>query len=129
MVCATCRKIIEFHDNRLEVLQTEIAASHGFQMFQHRMELYGICAECQSERLQSMALTSARIGEKVFIKKITGGSAARQHLLSMGLRIGDELEVISNNGQGQMAVAADCSRYVLGRGLARKIVVQSVENR
>ena len=74
-----------------------------------------------------MALTSARVGEKVLIKKITGGSSARQHLLSMGLRIGDKLEVISNNGQGQLAVAADCSRYVLGRGLAHKIIVQSIE--
>lgn len=129
MVCAKCRNIIEFHDDRLEALQAEIAISHGFQMFQHRMELYGICADCQIERLQSMALTSARVGEKVLIKKITGGSGARQHLLSMGLRIGDKLEVISNNGQGQLAVAADCSRYVLGRGLARKIIVQSIENR
>lgn len=127
MVCAKCRKIIEFHDNRLEFLQTEIANSHGFQMFQHRMELYGICADCQRERMQSMALTSARVGEKVIIKKITGGSSARQHLLSMGLRIGDELEVISNSGQGQLAVAADSSRYVLGRGLARKIIVQSID--
>ncbi len=128
MVCAKCRNIIEFHDNRLEALQSEIANTHGFQMFQHRMELYGICAGCQSERLQSMALTAARVGEKVQIKKITGGSSARQHLLSMGLRVGDELEVISNNGQGQIAVAADYSRYVLGRGLARKIVVQSIES-
>lgn len=129
MVCAKCRKILEFHDTRLEALQTEIANANGFQMFQHRMELYGICADCQSERLQSMTLTSARVGEKVFIKKITGGSSARQHLLSMGLRIGDELEVISNKGQGQLAVAADSSRYVLGRGLARKIIVGNIENR
>ncbi len=127
MVCAKCRKIIEFHDNRLEALQTEIANTHGFQMFQHRMELYGICTDCQSERLQSMPLTATRTGEKVVIKDISGGSSARMHLLSMGLRMGDELEVISNNGQGQLTVAVDYSRYVLGRGLARKIVVKSVD--
>jgi len=128
MVCAKCRKIIEFHDNRLEALQSEIAAAHGFQMFQHKMELYGICADCQKDRLRQMALTAARVGEKVLIKKITGGSGTRLRLLSMGLRIGDQLEVISNNGYGQLAVAADCSRYVLGRGLAQKIVVESLDS-
>jgi Fur family ferric uptake transcriptional regulator len=127
MVCAKCRKIIEFHDDRLESLQSDIAATHGFQMFQHRMELYGICAQCQQERLDLMALTAARAGEKVLIKDITGGSSARLHLLSMGLRIGDTVEVISNNGQGQIAVAVDYHRYVLGRGLARKIVVESTD--
>ena len=127
MVCAKCRKIIEFHDSRLESLQSEIAVAHGFQMFQHRMELYGICAECQQERLELMALAAARTGEKVLIKDITGGSSARLHLLSMGLRIGDTIEVINNNGQGQIAVAVDYHRYVLGRGLAQKIVVESVE--
>ena len=127
MVCAKCRKIIEFHDDRLESLQSDIAVSHGFQMFQHRMELYGICAQCQQERLDLMALTAARAGEKVLIKDITGGSSARLHLLSMGLRIGDTVEVISNNGQGQIAVAVDNHRYVLGRGMAQKIVVESVE--
>lgn len=127
MVCAKCRKIIEFHDDRLEALQAEIAGSHSFQLFQHRMELYGICADCQKERRRQMALTAARAGERVRIRQITGGSGARQHLLGMGLRIGDELEVISNNGQGQLAVAADFRRYVLGRGLAQKIVVEGVE--
>jgi Fur family ferric uptake transcriptional regulator len=125
MVCAKCRKIIEFHDDRLESLQSEIARSHGFQMFQHRMELYGICAQCRQERLDLMALTSARAGEKVLIKDITGGSSARLHLLSMGLRIGDVVEVLSNNGHGQIAVAVDLHRFVLGRGLARKIMVES----
>jgi Fur family ferric uptake transcriptional regulator len=127
MVCAKCRKIIEFHDNRLESLQSEIAVSHGFQMFQHRMEIYGICAQCQQKRLDMMALTGARAGEKVLIKDISGGSSARLHLLSMGLRIGDVVEVISNNGHGQIAVAVDYHRYVLGRGLAQKIVVESAE--
>jgi Fur family ferric uptake transcriptional regulator len=42
----------------------------------------------------------------------------------MGLRIGDKIEVITNNRHGQLAIAADLKRYVLGRGLAEKIVVR-----
>jgi Fur family ferric uptake transcriptional regulator len=45
-------------------------------------------------------------------------------LLTMGLRKGDRLEVITNNGYGQLAIAADLKRYVLGRGLAEKIMVE-----
>jgi Fur family ferric uptake transcriptional regulator len=45
-------------------------------------------------------------------------------LLTMGLRKGDRIEVITNNGYGQLAIAADLKRYVLGRGLAEKIMVE-----
>ncbi len=44
-------------------------------------------------------------------------------LLSMGLRVGDELEVITNNGQGQIVVAVGFQRYVLGRGMSQKVIV------
>jgi Fur family ferric uptake transcriptional regulator len=45
-----------------------------------------------------------------------------------GSRLGDEIEVISNNSQGQMAIAADYKRYVLGRGFAQKILVEPVKD-
>jgi Fur family ferric uptake transcriptional regulator len=48
-------------------------------------------------------------------------------LLSMGLRQGDRIEIITNDGQGQLAIAADLKRYALGRGLAQKIIVESSE--
>jgi Fur family ferric uptake transcriptional regulator len=41
----------------------------------------------------------------------------------MGLRIGDEIEIITNASHGQLVVAADFKRLVLGRGLAQKIQV------
>ncbi|SCA55875.1 Ferric uptake regulation protein [Candidatus Terasakiella magnetica] len=34
-------KIIEFHDDEIEALQRKIAEKHGFQLVDHRMELYG----------------------------------------------------------------------------------------
>jgi Fe2+ transport system protein FeoA len=47
----------------------------------------------------------------------------------MGLRAGDEVEVITNNSQGQMVIAADYKRYVLGRGLAQKIMVEPAKHK
>jgi len=87
------------------------------------MEIYGLCSDCMKSREKIMPLMSARQGERVIIKDLVGGSQARMRLLSMGLRIGDILEVITNNGQGQLVVAADYQRYVLGRGMSQKIIV------
>jgi Fur family ferric uptake transcriptional regulator len=123
MICTKCRKILEFEENQLEQLQIKIAANLGFHMLQHKMEIYGICNDCLSERIQLMPLTLAKPGERLIIKEISGGAGAKMRLLTMGLRTDDKIEVITNNNQGQLAIAADLKRYVLGRGLAEKIMV------
>jgi len=128
MVCTKCRKIFEFEDDRLEELQIKIAAVKGFHLLQHKMEIYGICAECLKDRIQLMTLIMAKPGERLVLKDFNGGLSARMRLLTMGLRLGDEIEVISNNSQGQMAIAADYKRYVLGRGLAQKILVEPIKH-
>ena len=124
MICTRCRKIIEFKEERLEAFQIEIAERHGFHMLRHRMEIYGLCAECMKERSRHMPLTMAKPGERLVIREIAGGREARLRLLTMGLRQGDAVEVITNNGQGQLAVSAGRKRFVLGRSLAQKIVVE-----
>ena len=124
MVCTKCRKIVEFSEDQLEAFQNQIADTHGFLMLQHKMEIYGICADCLQERVHIMPLVKAKPGEKLVIKEITGGSGAKIRLITMGLRQGDMLEVITNNSQGQLAIAVGFKRYVLGRGLATKIMVE-----
>jgi Fur family ferric uptake transcriptional regulator len=124
MICTKCGKIVEFKEDRLEELQMEVAAAAGFHMLQHKMEIYGICAECLRERARHMPLIMAKAGEKLVIREIIGGAGVRMRLMTMGLRQGDALEVITNNGQGQLAVSVDLKRYALGRGLAQKIIVE-----
>ena len=124
MICTKCRNILEFEDAQIEQLQIKIAAVHGFHMLQHKLEIYGICNKCLQERIRIMPLTQAKPGERLEIKEINGGAGVKMRLLTMGLRRHDKIEVITNNGQGQLAVAADLKRYVLGRGLAEKIMVE-----
>jgi Fur family ferric uptake transcriptional regulator len=50
LICLVCGKIIEFEDEALETLQNGIAQRHRFQIFNHRMELYGRCADCRSRK-------------------------------------------------------------------------------
>jgi Fur family ferric uptake transcriptional regulator len=129
MICTKCRKIIEFEEKRLEELQVKIAALYGFHMLQHKMEIYGICSDCLKERIQLMPLTMAKTGERLMLKEFSGGASAHMRLLSMGLRLGDEIEVLSNSNQGQLAIAAEFKRFVLGRGLAEKIMVEAMKKK
>ena len=47
LICISCGKIVEFEDPRIEQLQDETAAKHGFSIERHRLELYGRCDNCQ----------------------------------------------------------------------------------
>ncbi|HHP7235293.1 MAG TPA: transcriptional repressor [Desulfobacterales bacterium] len=125
LICTRCKRIFEFTDKTLESLQQKIASNHGFHMLQHRMEIYGICSDCLQQRTQLIALDHAKPGERLVIRQIRGGPGARMRLLTMGLRIGDRIEVITNQNNGQVVVAADFKRYALGRGLAEKILVDA----
>ena len=127
MVCTKCRKIIEFNNDQLEDLQKRIAAANGFHMLQHRMEIYGVCADCMKEQAPVIPLAAARQGERLVIREFTGGAQSRMRLLSMGLRVGDEIEVVTNLNSGQVVVAVAYNRYALGRGLAEKILVRSAD--
>ncbi|MEJ5359385.1 MAG: transcriptional repressor [Desulfobacterales bacterium] len=125
MVCLKCRRIFEFKDERLEHRQVEVASRHGFHLLRHRMELYGLCAECLRERERCLPLVFAKAGEQLRVCEIGGGTAVRVRLLAMGLRPGDPIEVLTNSGQGQMAISVGGERrLVLGRGLAQKIFVE-----
>ncbi len=123
MICTKCKCIFEFQNDAIEQLQLKIAAENGFHMLQHRMELYGICRQCMARQDVVIPLDRARKGERVIIKSIAGGAASRLRLLSMGLRTGDVLEVITNVSHGQLVIAVEFKRLVLGRGLAQKIQV------
>lgn len=128
MICIKCKKIVEFEEDAIETLQANIASKHGFHLLQHKMELYGICSECLKERERLIPLSMAKQGEKLVVRDIMGGSGARMRLLSMGIRPQDEIEVVTNFSKGQVVVAVQSSRYVIGQGLAQKIIVEPVKH-
>ena len=128
MICTKCKNIYEFEDEQLENMQAQIAAAYNFHMLQHKMEIYGICSKCLKDHIQPMPLIHAKQGERLEIKEFTGGASARMRLLSIGLRLGDKIDIITNINKGQMVVSVDYNRYVLGRGLAQKILVEPVRS-
>jgi Fur family ferric uptake transcriptional regulator len=53
IICERCGKIVEFASHELERLQDRIGRFLGFAVSRHRMELYGICAECREGRARA----------------------------------------------------------------------------
>ena len=49
LICTNCRTIIEFENQEIERLQDQVAATHGFHLTSHKMELYGTCPACTTE--------------------------------------------------------------------------------
>jgi len=50
LICQKCGLIIEFIDEQIESLQEAVANRHGYSLLDHKMELYGICSDCQKNR-------------------------------------------------------------------------------
>jgi len=49
LVCRSCGKIVEFVEDEIEELQEQVARRHGFRLLSHRLNLYGICADCDAK--------------------------------------------------------------------------------
>lgn len=47
LVCLICGKVQEFNNQQIEILQNTVAENLGFRLLDHRLDLFGYCAECQ----------------------------------------------------------------------------------
>lgn len=47
LICLRCGSVEEFAHERLERMLPIIADEHGFQPERHRVEIYGVCRDCQ----------------------------------------------------------------------------------
>jgi Fur family ferric uptake transcriptional regulator len=49
LICTECGMVSEIHSSELIRMQEEEAKRHGFQPARYRLQIYGICAACQSQ--------------------------------------------------------------------------------
>ena len=47
LVCMGCGEITEFRNDSIERLQRQVAEEHGFELLDHRHEMYGRCKACR----------------------------------------------------------------------------------
>jgi len=50
LICTSCGKVEEFYDAEIERRQQMIAKDKGWILQDHAMSLYGLCADCVSNR-------------------------------------------------------------------------------
>ncbi len=83
-------------------------------------------SERSSEELSSQStlpLALASEGENLRIVSLRGGRGFHEKLVSMGLNVGDEIEVIQRRPGGTVLIAKGGIRYGLGGGMSQKILV------
>lgn len=69
-----------------------------------------------------MPLVMASVGEKNFIKKITGKDETRQHLAELGFVVGSEVTIISQLA-GNLILSVKDTRIALDRDMAQRIMI------
>jgi len=70
--------------------------------------------------MSSKTLSEVLVGQKVRLVAVDGGRELVRRLLSLGLSIGSEVEVLHHRGRG-VVVAREGNRVALGRGVAEKL--------
>jgi ferrous iron transport protein A len=73
-----------------------------------------------------ISLASLPIGRRARIERIMGGRHLVHRLLSLGLRMGSEIELIQRRGAG-VVVANQGARIALGAGVAEKLLMLPLE--
>jgi Fur family ferric uptake transcriptional regulator len=51
LICLRCGKVLEFSNEQLERMLPIIADEHRFQHQRHRVEVFGVCQDCQGRDL------------------------------------------------------------------------------
>ena len=125
-ICTRCGQIQEFANDDLERIQRAIAKEFQFHPLQHKMEIYGLCAECMAQRDDTIPLRLAANGERVEIVQLLGDRAMQARLVDMGLTVGSCVDVINNHPAGPFIVAVHKSRLAINAEIAQHIVVAHV---
>ena len=73
-----------------------------------------------------MLLSCAENGDIVKLESFNSGRRMRNRLLSMGLQIGSEIEIIQSSGQGPIVISVKDSRLAIGHNMANKMTVSTL---
>ena len=50
LICVKCKKIVDSDLGRLDEIKEEIAIENHFKILNHRLDFFGICSDCMSEK-------------------------------------------------------------------------------
>jgi Fur family ferric uptake transcriptional regulator len=47
MICKNCGRLVEFSDEDIDYLESELEAKYGFKVTEHKLRFYGYCKDCK----------------------------------------------------------------------------------
>lgn len=71
-------------------------------------------------------LAKIAVGEKVRLNAIHGGKLLKRRLMSLGICIGSEFEIVNQRKDG-VVLARDGNRVALGAGIIDKLLVEKIK--
>lgn len=75
-----------------------------------------------------MTLNSIAMRMKARVRMIEGGRNVRSHLNTLGIHVGDVVEVVERAPfRGPVLIQLNGSRVALGRGVAGRIILEELE--
>jgi Fur family ferric uptake transcriptional regulator len=135
LICRKCGRLIEFAEPKIEMMQEDVAARHGFVVEDHTLSLYGVCSACAKRATKEPApegqadeklvqLYELKPGQKCVVHHVEGGRTFDRRLASMNIRPGKAITKVSSMLMGgPVVVAVDGRQLAIGQGMARKIMV------
>jgi Fur family transcriptional regulator, ferric uptake regulator len=48
LICMECGSVTEFRSDEIQHVESRVAADYGFRPSRHRLEIYGLCKDCQA---------------------------------------------------------------------------------
>ena len=76
--------------------------------------------------MASRPLNEAPVGRKVRLVAINGNKRLTRRLLSLGLNVGSEVEILNRRGRG-VVVGKQGNRVALGKGVAEKLQAELLD--
>ncbi|MBM3333843.1 transcriptional repressor, partial [Candidatus Sumerlaeota bacterium] len=98
LICTRCKRVMNFHDGRLEELKEAVARQRNFHPLRHRLEIYGLCNECLPTSTVARPLTEVAEGERVVVASLGGGRGFVRRLADLGVVPDAHLQVVNNAG-------------------------------
>ena len=74
------------------------------------------------------SLEQLTVGARARVARIQGGFGLQQHVQALGLERGQMLRKLRHAGQGPVLIEFAAQRVVVGRGIARQIMVEEVSD-
>lgn len=122
-ICMKCKKVIEFRDPKLEAVQDSLIFQKGCKALYHKMEVYGICDECNYEKRRPIPITYAKQDATVIFVRIEAKQNLKKRFAELGFSEGEKIRIIKNSHFGPLILEVRGSRLAIGRGQAHHILV------